>query len=49
MGWLDPIAPSDRDYMVWDNEYVHQWDKTILVKDALISDSVEDGIAPLQS
>ena len=48
MGWLLPSNQTDRDYMVWGDPYVNNMDKTLLVKEALLSDTAEDEIA-LQS
>ena len=35
-GWLIPNNPADRDYMVWDDKYVNDWDKTKLAAEELI-------------
>ena len=31
MGWLMPNNPNDRDYLVWGNKYVSDYDKSRLV------------------
>ena len=48
MGWLMPNELNDREYLIWGNEYVNDRDKTMLVKDAILTDSDED-VIPLQS
>ena len=48
MGWLFPNDPHDRDYLVWGDEYVNNFDKSRLATESLlISDSQE--AVPLQS
>ena len=32
MGWLEPTEPYSRDYLVWGDEYVNTYDKTLLAK-----------------
>ena len=32
MGWLTPNNPDDRDFMVWGNPYLNNFDKTKLVQ-----------------
>ena len=47
MGWITPNDPHDRDYMVWGDPYVTEWDKSVLVKRYNNDDEAE--IIPLQS
>jgi len=48
MEWLNPQNPTDRDYMVWGDPYVTNFDKSFLVSSALVT--IEAGEeAPLQS
>ena len=46
-GWLLPNDPLDRDYMVWEDKYVNDFDKSILAKRELLVSG--DDVAPLQS
>lgn len=46
-GWLLPNDPLDRDYMVWDDKFVNDFDKSILAKRELLISG--DDVAPLQS
>mmetsp|Transcript_3343 Transcript_3343/g.3904 ORF Transcript_3343/g.3904 Transcript_3343/m.3904 type:complete len:157 (-) Transcript_3343:2679-3149(-) len=42
MGWLLPNNPHDRDYLVWGDKYVNDYDKTKLAaEELLISDTDE--------
>ena len=45
MGWVIPQNPNDRDYMVWGDPYMNNWDKTLLVKEALLTDTSSGEIA----
>ena len=47
MGWIIPNDPHDRDYMVWGDPYVTEWDKSVLVERYNNDDEAE--ITPLQS
>ena len=42
MGWLLPNDPNDRDYMVWGDEYVNNFDKSKLARSEIL---IEDGDA----
>lgn len=46
-GWLELNDPLDREYMVWEDKYVNDFDKSILAKRELLVSG--DDVAPLQS
>lgn len=46
MGWLIPQDPHEREFFVWGDPYVNNYDKTRLAQDELIS-NVDRHTAPL--
>lgn len=46
MGWLLPDDPHDRDYFVWGDKYVNDYDKSRLAQSELVI-SAADEIVPL--
>ena len=48
MGWLMPDDPHDRDYFVWDDKYVNDYDKSRLAQSELVF-TYADEVVPLQS
>ncbi len=48
MGWLLPDDPHDRDYFVWGDKYVNDFDKSRLAQSELVI-SGADEVVPLQS
>ena len=47
-GWLLPNDQNSRDFYVWGSEVVNDYDKSVLIKEYLSTQSEED-ITPLQS
>ena len=45
MGWLLPNDPNDRDYMVWGDEYVNNFDKSRLARSEILIDNAQDKVA----
>ena len=47
-GWVNPSYPSDRDFVVWGNKYVTDYDKSALMMETLAVPA-DGSNAPLQS
>jgi len=42
MGWLQPNDPNDRDYLVWGDEYVTNFDMAKLAKKVLATTETDE-------